>query len=327
MVNITKKVYLVILINIILSINLHSKKLYKTESNFLVESSNLSSIIISKNKLKNIFTLDSSYGSHRKGLGFNGLVVGYTNFPIINSIFNDFYMPENLGLSGRLGYKHYKLDFGIPGESNVLEGHLKFLYSIGEENKFYYKYPEIMGHGRHTISIGYNGFLTTDSTSQVVGQIDYTYANDRFINVFNYMNDTIFIYPSDKYRTAAVKFTHYRELKNNLIGFSGGFSIWAGERKFDLEDIWNGGDINIPDEVKRGETVTLYHGKEYATNIVYGAISFNNISLSLGWDSELFKKGIHNSIHYLINDGNLPSVDREDRIFLELKIGLQDLMF
>lgn len=201
------------------------------------------------------------------------------------------------------------------------------MYSIGESNDLFASFPGIVGIGRHTISFGYNGFLTTDSTSQIVGQIDYSYIKNSSAFVFNYMNDTIFVYPSDKYRTAAVKLSYYRKLKNNLIGFSAGFTLWAGERKFDLIDIWNNGDTNIPAEVSRGETVTLYNGKEYATDIVYGSISFNNLSLSVGYDSELFKELIHNNIHYLIDDGNLPEVDREPRIFIEFRIGLPDKLF
>lgn len=322
-----KKTLLLIIIVLIINISLFSKELYRIDNNLSLKSSNLSSLIVSKNRFKNYFTLDSQYGSHRKGVGFNNVAIGYFNLPIIGFVLKDFNTQEHLGLSGRLGYKHYILDFGIPGDSDILEGHVKFLYSIGNENKLYLKHPEIMGYGKHSFSIGYNGYLTTDSTSQVVGQIDYTYVADSFANVFNYMNDTIFVYPQDKYRTAAVKFTHYREFKDNLIGLGVGFSIWAGERKFDLVDIWNNGDINIPDEVNRGKTVTLHNGGEYATNIVYGSISFNNISFSLGYDSEFFKKGIHNSIHYLIDDGNLPSIDRDDLIFIEVKFGLQDLMF
>lgn len=157
--------------------------------------------------------------------------------------------------------------------------------------------------------------------------MNHTYAKDKYAVVFNYINDTIFIYPSDKYRTAAAKLSYYRQVKENIIGLSGGLSIWTGERKFDLADIWNNGDINIPEEVNRGETVTLYNAKEYAINIVYGSMSFNNMSLSVGYDSEKFKELIHNNIHYLMDDGNIPSVERVDRFFIEFRIGLPDKLF
>lgn len=325
--NLNKKIVLIIILSFISISFLSSDQFIDSIEGFSLKPSNYSSIVIENNRFKNYFTLDSQFGTHRQSVGFNNLFLGYFHLPILGPWFNDFQNMEILGISGRLGYKHYTLDFGIPGTSDVLEGHVKFLYSIGEQNSLYTQFPEIIGYGEHTFSIGYNGYLTTDSTSQVVGQIDYIYAKNSYAFTFNYMNDTIFVYPQDKYRTAAVKLSHYRVFNNNLVGLSLGFSIWAGERKFDLLDIWNDGNIDIPDEVNRGETVTLYNGKEYATNIVYGAITFNNISLSIGYDSELFKQLIHNNIHYLIDDGNLPSIERDDKFYIEVKIGLQDLLF
>lgn len=287
----------------------------------------IASLMTINKDIKNSLIINSDYGTHRKGIGIENITLAYIDFPLIKYFFDSVQLSEELGLSLRLGYKHYNKDFGLPGTSDIFESHVKFLYSIGEKNNLYLKYPGISGRRRHTFSIGYNGFLTTDTTSQVVGQIDYSYIMKSHAIVFNYMNDTIFVYPSDKYRTAAVKLSYYREVKNNLLGVSAGFSIWAGERKFDLEKIWNNGNVDIPNEVNRGETVTLYNGKEYATNIIYASISINNISISIGYDSEKYKKIIHNNIHYLIDDGNLPSIDREDRIFLEFKIGLQDKLF
>lgn len=325
--NLNCKIVLLTIFSLIFISFLSSNELNDSIKEFSIKPSNYSSLILEKNKFKNYFTLDSQFGTHRRSVGFNNLFIGYFDIPILAPLFNDFQSMEVIGISGRLGYKHYTLDFGIPGSSDILEGHIKVLYSIGNQNKLYTQFPEIIGYGLHTFSIGYNGYLTTDSTSQVVGQIDYSYTKSNYAFTFNYMNDTIFVYPQDKYRTAAVKLSHYRVFNNNLIGLSLGFSIWAGERKFDLNDIWNDGNIDIPDEVSRGETVTLYNGKEYATNIVYGAITFNNISLSVGYDSEIFKQLIHNNIHYLIDDGNLPSIDRDDKFYIEVKIGLQDLLF
>lgn len=310
---------IIIILFLLITPYLYSDELYKKVD--------ISSLLFVKGNLKSNFNLDFSYGSHRKGLGVENLTINYFNVPIFKLALNSFPFSEYIGFSGRLGYKHYKEDFGIPGSSDIFESHIKILYSIGEANILYSKYPGIFGIGRHTFSFGYNGFLTSDSTSQVVGQIDYTFAKNNFAVVFNYMNDTIFVYPSDKYRTAAIKLTFYRQVKENLIGFSSGFYIWAGERKFNLVDIWNNGNIKIPKEVSRGETVTLYNAKEYATNIVYGSISFNNISLSIGYDSEKFKKLIHNNIHYLIDDGNIPSVEKEDKLFIEFRIGLPDKLF
>lgn len=109
--------------------------------------------------------------------------------------------------------------------------------------------------------------------------------------------------------------------------FSAGFNLWAGERHINLREIWNNGDIQIPEEVSRNSVVTLYNGKEYSVDVVFLSLIWNNASLSFGWDSELFKKLIHNNVHYVLNDGSLPILDRPDRFYVEFKIGQIDDLF
>lgn len=109
--------------------------------------------------------------------------------------------------------------------------------------------------------------------------------------------------------------------------FSAGFNLWAEERHINLREIWNNGDIQIPEEVSRNSVVTLYNGKEYSADVVFLSLIWNNVSISAGWDSELFKKLIHNNVHYVLNDGALPILDRPDRFYIEFKIGQIDDLF
>jgi hypothetical protein len=269
------------------------------------------------------------YGTHRKAVGIEGILLGYRDISFLGNIIpkNLFELPESIGLSTKIDGLYYDKDFGIPGKKITGELHLSALYSIGSKNDFFSKYPFINGNRRHNICFGYTGYLTTDSTSQITGQLDYSYVKNKNALIMNYENDTMLFYSSDKYRTAAFKLTYLHDLGKNTIGISSGFNLWAGERYINLWEIWNNGNIKMPDEVHRGETVTLYNAKEYAVDVIYLSLIFDNYSLSFGYDSELFKKLIHNNIHYILNDGNIPFVDRPNQFYVLFKIGFTDDLF
>ncbi len=269
--------------------------------------------------------LFSDYGTHKNGIGIEGELVNYTDIQMLQKIRKNKDMPESIGFSAKLAGIYYQNDFGIPGEKFTGELYLGASYSLGESNNLFEKYPLITGKRTHTMRIGYKGYLTTDSTSQITGLLDYVFVKNRNAFLVNYENDTMFFYLTDKYRTAAFKMSYLYDLGKDIIGLSLGFSLWAGERK-NLWG-WKNGALYVSDEVSRENTVTLYNGKNYSVDVVYVSFLFNNYSLSVGYDSELFKKLIHNNIHYVLNDGSLPIIDRADRIYILFQIGLPDDLF
>lgn len=301
----------------------------KTEDKINIQFSNPTSLFSCSENSQQSLNLTTMYGTHRNAVGIEGVLLGYKNMSLLGSVlpglFNE--LPESLGFSTRLDALYYEKDFGIPGEKFTGELHLAALYSVGSNNSFFIKYPFINGKRRHNVCFGYTGYVTTDSTSQITGQLDYSYIKNNNAFIINYENDTMLFYSSDKYRTAAFKLTYLHDMGKNVIGISSGFNLWAGERHIDLWEIWNNGKIKIPDEVHRGETVTLYNAKEYAVDVVYVSFVLNNYSLSFGYDSELFKRLIHNNIHYILNDGNIPIIDRPDRFYILFKIGFIDDLF
>jgi len=275
---------------------------------------------------QSLLAFQFSAGTHRNASGIEGIHLRYTPLKVLGLVFPKT-GGEYLGVSFRLNGMYRLSDFGFPGMSFSGEAHIKALYSIGEKNQFFSKTPLISGMGRHNISFGYNGYLTTDSTSQIGGQLDYSYVKDKHAFVMNYENDTMLMYAQDKYRTAAFKISYLSDTKIGIIGASAGFNLWAGERHINLWEIWNNGDIQIPEEVSRNSVVTLYNGKEYSVDVAFFSLIWNNMSMSIGWDSELFKKLIHNNVHYVLNDGALPILERPDRFFIEFKIGNIDDLF
>jgi hypothetical protein len=266
-----------------------------------------------------------AYGTHREGIGLECSYIGYKPNTVMGRMLGKD-LNEELGLLSRVGVYYHERDFGFPGESLSGKAELILLYSLGPRNDFFSRRMAISGLGRHNLSFGLNGYVSSDSTSQVTGQIDYGYFKNDFGFTVNYENDTIFLL-QDQYRTASVKLSALFQKGNDLYGLSLGFNLWAGQRIIDLVQIWNGGNIQLPEEKRRGNTVALYNGKDYSTDVIYLSLIYNNMSFSVGYDSERIKQLIQNNVHFILDDGNLPLLDRPDRLFLEFKIGLLDELY
>jgi hypothetical protein len=270
--------------------------------------------------------LQTLFGSHRNSLGLEGGALFYAPFSFIGRITGSSDLDEHIGLLTKLNLRHSEMDFGFPGPSESAEGQLKILYSLGKQNEMFRKYALIQGYGGNTLSFGLNGYLTTDTTSQFTGQIDYCHVDGKFALIVDYENDSIILL-QDSYRTAAVRVSSLFDTGNHVLGFSFGFDLWAGKRDINPLEIWNGGDIRIPAEIHRGQTVTLHNGREYSADVVYISLLFDDLSLSIGYDSEYIKQLIQNNVHYLLNDGNLPILNRPDRVFIEFRIGIPDDLY
>jgi hypothetical protein len=255
------------------------------------------------------------FGTHRQGAGAEADYYKYVSFD--PSGVSPSMPPLQLTLYSRLGYMYNYKYYGIPGQSHCGEAKIGFFGSSGAKNSFYRKYFNVNEPGTHNFSLYWAGFLTSDGTSQLIGGLYYSYIHERNVFGFEYNNDTFIPYPSDSYRTAAVRIFYYHDTGNNLVGCDFGFKLWAGERKFDC---WENGRPVWPEEVHRGRNATLYYGREYSHGIAYVSFILNEFSLSFGYDSEKIRDFIQNTTHYIINDAKVPLVDREDRIYVELKM-------
>ncbi len=269
--------------------------------------------------------LSSEHGTHRSGAGFNGQFLTYTDFSLLSMLplqgINE--LSESIGFYSKIDALFFEKDFGIPGEKFTGELNLSAMYSAGAENELFSDFPMVYGNRQHNFRFGYTGYLCTDSTSQITGQLDYTFINKRSVFMMNYENDTMLFYLTDSYRTAAFKLSWLYALENSIIGCSLGFTLWAGERK-NLWGFSNDGDFYISDEAGRENTVTFISAGEYAADVVYLSFIYDNYILSFGYDSELFKQYIHNSIHYVLDDVLLPIFDRPDRFYISFKFGFPD---
>ena len=276
--------------------------------------------------IQTYFGICSAYGTHRNAVGIEGCLSGFSDIELLSRINKSGSIQESIGFFTDLEAVYYEKDFGIPGEKFTGKFNLSAIYSAGRKNSLSVKYPSVIGNRKHNFKFGYSGYLTTDSTSQITGQLDYVFIKDNSAFMMNYENDTLLFYLADSYRTAAFKFSYLFDIGSDIIGLSLGFNLWAGERN-NLWSISENGCIEIADEVNRENVVTLYNAKEYSVDLVFLSLIFNNYSLSFGYDSELFKEAIHNNIHYVLNDGSLPVLDRPDKFYIEFRIGLPHNLF
>ena len=205
-------------------------------------------------------------------------------------------------------------NLGIPGYSLNAEGSIRYIYSFGKKNYSYYlKQNSIFISKTHNISFAFNYYLTTDKTSQPSGTLYYEYLKEKSFFGIEFENDILVSF-SDKYRTGALELRYGRKLKktkkyqaNKWITFALGFIIWVGERKIER---W---------QLDREVDIPLFYGKEYSHGILYTSLKLNDIELSLGYDSEKIRNAIQNNFHFLIGDGKIPIINREERWLLQIK--------
>jgi hypothetical protein len=210
----------------------------------------------------------------------------------------------------------YDKYFGLPGPSRVLKGGSRASYFLGS------------GPAEQGLDFALLWYLATDGTSQLSGELGYSLRFGGRLLKIDYENDTIVLCLEDRFRTGAFRIAYLDRSGGIEKGLACGFNFWAGERDgYGLAAIWNGGNPSWPDEMHRGRTAALGYGGEYAVDVVYASVLFGAWSLSVGCDSEIFKAGIHNSIHWLLDDANLPHIDHPDRLFIELRLNDSHSLF
>ena len=206
-------------------------------------------------------------------------------------------------------------DLGIPGNSLSLESTIRYLYSFGKKNYSYHlTHSSIFASKTHSLSFAFNSYLTTDRTSQITGIVYYEYLAKDFFWGIEFEND-VFVPVNDKYRTGGLEFKYGYKLKTTptsspsieWLTFSFGFIIWTGERIIERS------------QFNRNIIIPLFYGKEYSHGILYLSLNWKHIQISLGYDSEEIRSALQNGFHFVINDGMIPIIDREDRWFLQVK--------
>ncbi|MBU1240909.1 hypothetical protein KKF84_07175 [Myxococcota bacterium] len=162
---------------------------------------------------------------------------------------------------------------------------------------------------RHTFFYQHEIFWDSEDTGQLSGAAGYIYSSPSFSTRIIFENDILAFQGFDAYRTGALEWSVHFPYRGHPVGLGLGFIAWTGETP-------------RPNDMTRDDVYDLSnrHGGAYSHGILYGAIFFRRFRLSVGWDSEKSRDVIQNNLHYLINDGKVPPLDRKSRFFLLLSL-------
>lgn len=153
-------------------------------------------------------------------------------------------------------------------------------------------------------------YWDTWGTDQFNGRIEYVWAGRGHSFGFA-MEDDLFSPPfRDEFRTGAAEFSYGFDWGGVDSALGIGAKLWTGST-------YGHGYFT------RGQTIIMNSslpGVNDSAGVLYLALRRAAIRLELGWDSEAIRNFLQNGLHWLINDGNVPLVDRPDRPYFLLSL-------
>lgn len=221
-----------------------------------------------------------------------------------------------LGFESHVALLFNQVKLGIPGSDYQYEGSIFLNMGFGGESRFprsYYLFP---GIAEHTFSYYWGYYGAGDGTQQPTGGWRYQYSGKNIHFRLTYENDWFGLLFSDQFRTAAVIFQIRHKMGPFIPGLEGGFMLWTG-KKDGLSPLTRGGVYNFSGQF----------GGEYSHGIVFLSFMMNEFKLTLGYDSEAIRTAIQNTIHWMVNDGSIPALNREDRFYLQFGVSVEGLVY
>jgi len=205
------------------------------------------------------------------------------------------------------GYTYDLEPLGIPERTHTVFG-IAGLY-LGWGSSAVGKKLPFTARRRHTVFYHYEAFWDSEDTSQLSGAMGYIYSAPGFSTRVIFENDILAFLGRDAYRTGALEWSLHVPAFGHTVGAGIGFIAWTGETP-------------RPNDLTRDDVYDLSgrHGGAYSHGILYGALFYRRFKLAVGWDSEKIRDKIQNSLHYLIDDGRIPPLDRRSRFFVTLSV-------
>lgn len=240
------------------------------------------------------------FGTHRNGIGINAEGIGW--MPIAN-------IPIGLGLKFDVNGVYYEEYFGIPGRSISTESGSTLLIGWGKKSEFGNSKWLRVSPNRHSIHYRFSYYYSTDQTSQAYAEYQYelNISNKSFLlRVGN--DDETFIH-ADRFRSAAVDLNLYVNKSDYLLGYSFGLKLWHGDYTKQLY-------------LNRTQTYDFDNifGGEYSLGLLYGSLIFNCFKFSIGYDSDRIRTFFQNGMHKIMDNGMVPGVRRDDRVYIDFSI-------
>ncbi|MDR3680638.1 MAG: polymorphic toxin type 23 domain-containing protein [Flavipsychrobacter sp.] len=204
----------------------------------------------------------------------------------------------------RSGTKYFLSYLGIPGSSYTLEQQITCSYNFGRAEISKFRCNKLYAN---VLSYYYIGYFSTDNTSQLSGGMKYQHNNSKYEFNFVIEDDFLAFFELDQYRTFAFELNKKEIDKKNIVGLGAGLIFWTGTT-VGLGFLHRNQTYNL----------TRQYGGLYSNGIAYLKVYYNNLSLSIGYDSEGIRSTLQNSFHNLIDDGKIPALNRGGRFFLQL---------
>ncbi|HUW39769.1 MAG TPA: polymorphic toxin type 23 domain-containing protein [Rectinemataceae bacterium] len=165
---------------------------------------------------------------------------------------------------------------------------------------------------RRSREIRYEWISYWDSwgTAQFNGRLEYVWTSGDHSFGFA-MQDDLFSPPfRDEYRTGAAELSYGFDWRGVDSALGLGTKIWTGST-------YGSGYFH------RGEVIVMNSalpGVNDSAGVLYLAVRRGAVRLELGWDSEAIRNVLQNGLHWLIDDGIVPLVDRPDRPYFLLTL-------
>lgn len=244
-----------------------------------------------------------SFGTHSNGVGFN--VILSKKIPI--------YLNQTVICPGIGIYSTpvaFITNFGIPDESLQINIGTDISFSWGQKVDSI-KSSYFREYSTHSLRYYFNYYFSTNGTSQPYGGIQYCLSLQKNDLIFSLDNDDAYCIPTDKFRTTKGQITFLNYSQENKYGLKLGFLLWTGNLDGTL--IENAGDMRDNSYELSG------YGGEYSHGIVEMSFIFNEIELSIGYDSETVRDVIQNGWHNFYNRPRVPLVERDNRFYFQIQ--------
>jgi hypothetical protein len=215
---------------------------------------------------------------------------------------------RDLEFTANAGARYSARALGIPGESVGADAGLGVAVSIGGERLVSDVYLGREHRRAHTLTYAFLGYLSTDGTSQLSGVIGYESAHrNGAVFALEFENDFLAFQRRDRFRTFALRTRYHRSGGGGVVGIGGSLILWTGT----TEGL---GYLN------RGDTYDLsnQYGGSHSHGILALDLYRGPLRLSVGVDAESVRTAVQNNFHNLIDDGAIPALDRNARVYLNL---------
>ncbi|MEM0961652.1 MAG: polymorphic toxin type 23 domain-containing protein [Bacteroidota bacterium] len=216
--------------------------------------------------------------------------------------------PLAVGLRLRAAANGHVQDLGLDGASLGAVPSVELAAAFGPSVRAGSR-GAVRSSRRHEVGYRLLGYLDTDGTSQLSGAIRYRRSTDAGVFEVTYENDSFAHLLRDEFRTAALRASIVRTDWETPAGLGLRLVLWTGTTsglgRLTRDEVYDlsgqlGGDVS--------------HGI-LAVDAIYGGLT-----LSVGVDSEAIRSAVQNTFHDLIDDGQIPALDRPARLVVRIAL-------